>query len=232
MNGIDVSHHNGFVDWSKVKAAGVEFAMIRCGYCGYDGLITKGLDSQFYANLVGCVLNSIPFGVYVYSYAANPAAARLAASEVIRLCKGNPVSFPIAIDMEERALYDVSRRFDNTRIVASFCDEIERLGAYASYYCDLDFRTNRLVAADLYFYDCWLAYWKSVDLPQDVVPHGIWQHSNKGAVDGIIGNVDLNISYKDYPSIIAKMADKGAVVNDRFSRLIFELREVISRYES
>ena len=156
--GIDVSKHNGKIDWAKVKAAGVQFAMLRAGYGRYD----NQKDERFEANYKGATAAGIPVGAYHYSYATTAEQAKQEAEVFLGWIKGKTLSYPVAFDIEDKkqANLGVSLISD---IIRAFCETVEAAGY-------------------------------------------LWQYSSKGSVDGVSGNVDMNIAYKDYPSIIAGMS--------------------------
>ena len=111
--------------------------------------------------------------------------------------------YPVCLDIEDRTMLSLSNR-QRTDIVKAFCSEIEKAGYYAMFYCNLNWLNNYLYKDELLSkYDLWLAQW-CVGKPS--VPCGIWQKSDKGSINGISGNVDIDIAYKNYPEI---MKSKG-----------------------
>ena len=196
--GIDVSKHNGTIDWAKVKAAGVQFAMLRAGYGRYD----NQKDEQFEANYKGATAAGIPVGAYHYSYATTAEQAKREAEVFLGWIKGKTFTYPVAFDIEDakQANLGVSLISD---IIRTFCETVEAAGYYVVVYANKDWLTNRIDADCKSRYDIWLAQWTSE--PTYTGSYGMWQYSSKGSVDGVSGNVDMNIAYKDYPSIIAGM---------------------------
>ena len=196
--GIDVSKHNGTIDWAKVKAAGVQFAMLRAGYGRYN----NQKDEQFEANYKGATAAGIPVGAYHYSYATNAEQAKQEAEVFLGWIKGKTLTYPVAFDIEDKkqANLGVSLISD---IIRTFCETVEAAGYYVVVYANKDWLTNRIDADCKSRYDIWLAQWTSE--PTYTGSYGMWQYSSKGSVDGVSGNVDMNIAYKDYPSIIAGM---------------------------
>lgn len=197
--GIDVSKWNSEIDWQEVKADGVEFAMLREGYGKKN---PNQIDKRFKENYNGAKAAGIPVGVYHYSYADSVADAKAEAQFCLENIKGMQLEYPIAFDLEDKEQLKLNNR-QRTDIVKAFCSEIEKAGYYVVLYCNLNWWNNYLIKDELKKYDLWLAQW-SVAKPS--VECGIWQYSDCGKIDGINGNVDLNISYKDYPSI---MKSKG-----------------------
>ena len=197
--GIDVSKHQGTIDWAKVKAAGVQFAMLRAGYGRYD----NQKDEQFEANYKGATAAGIPVGAYHYSYATTAEQAKQEAEVFLGWIKGKNLTYPVAFDIEDKkqANLGVSVISD---IIRAFCETVEAAGYYVVVYANKDWLTNRIDADCKSRYDIWLAQWTSE--PTYTGSFGLWQYSSKGSVDGVSGNVDMNIAYKDYPSIIAGMS--------------------------
>lgn len=196
--GIDVSKHNGTIDWAKVKAAGVQFAMLRAGYGRYD----NQKDEQFEANYKGATAAGIPVGAYHYSYATTAEQAKQEAEVFLGWIKGKNLTYPVAFDIEDKkqANLGVSVISD---IIRAFCETVEAAGYYVVVYANKDWLTNRIDADCKSRYDIWLAQWTSK--PTYTGSYGMWQYTSDGAVDGIAGRVDMNIAYKDYPSVIAGM---------------------------
>lgn len=197
--GIDVSKWNGVINWNKVKAAGKDFAFVRLGYCGYGGDVT--LDPMFHANAAGALAAGLGVGAYLFSYAQNAAAAQAAAADTLDLIQGYQITYPVVFDMEDSTSmkYSSMSRADNTAIAGGYLSIIEDAGYYAMLYASRSFLTDCLDMGQLP-YDVWVAQWgEKCTYPES---YGIWQYSETGRVDGIDGNVDLNIAYKDYPSII------------------------------
>lgn len=205
MKGIDVSTWQGTIDWAKVKAAGIQFAIIRAGY----GKST--IDQQFKRNISECNRLGIPCGVYWFSYALTAADARREADACIAAVKPYKLEFPVVYDLE----YDTVRYAKQngvtinkalaTEMVKAFCGRVEELGYYAMNYCNNDYASRMLDMAALSRFDLWYAWYNSTCDRKDA---GVWQYSSSGQVAGIAGNVDMNIANKDYPAII-----RGAGLN-------------------
>ncbi|MDO4199851.1 MAG: GH25 family lysozyme [Clostridia bacterium] len=200
IRGIDVSKWNGNINWKKVKNAGISFAIVREGYGKKD---PKQIDKKFKENINGAKSVGIPTGVYHYSYADSVEDAVNEAHFCLENIQGLKLEYPIVFDIEDKEQLKLDNR-QRTDIVKAFCGEIEKNGYYAMFYCNANWLRNYLYKDELLSkYDLWLAQW-DVDVPY--VSCGIWQKSDKGHIDGISGNVDLNVAYKDYASI---MKSKG-----------------------
>lgn len=205
--GIDVSVWQDVIDWPKVKASGVEFAMIRVGYGSSNGDSCK-LDKCFKANIDGALAAGVDAGVYFYSYAKSAAAAAKEAAWVLEQLKpySGRLTYPVAYDLEDPSQKDLGRSV-LTAMVVAFEETIEDGGYYAMFYSNLDWCKNRLNMQDLAAYDLWLAQWASK--PTDTLKFGIWQSSSNGSVPGINGRVDTDTAYKDYPAIIKRAGLNG-----------------------
>lgn len=195
--GIDVSKWQGEIDWDKVKNAGVEFAIIRAGYRGsVTGTIVE--DPYFQANMKGAAASGIPVGVYFFTQAVNEVEAVEEASAVLKLVQQYQLEYPIFIDTEGAGGKGRADNLDvetRTLVCEAFCRTIENGGYRAGVYASRNWYNNKLETARLdNDYYIWLAEYRSVPLYQGY--YQMWQHSSKGKVDGINGNVDLNIAYE------------------------------------
>lgn len=195
MKGIDVSVHNGDIDWGKVKADGIDFAILRAGY----GKLAKQKDAKFEDNYKGAKAAGIPVGAYWYSYATTPDEAKLEAEVCVSILKGKQYEFPIFFDQEEKTTLDTGKA-NCSEMIRAFCDVLEANGYWVGLYTSRSCLTTHIEDDIKKRYALWAAEW-SDKLRYDG-PVGIWQHSEKGKVDGITGNVDLDIGYKDYPTMI------------------------------
>lgn len=194
--GMDVSRYQGDIDFGKVKAAGIEFVMLRAGY-GWENP-ERQTDSKFRQNYSGAVQAGLPCGAYHYSYAKTPREAELEADFFLRIIAGCRFGYPVAFDLEDKSQLNLSRE-TLTAIAEAFCGRVEKAGYYVCLYTNPDWIKNRLDLERLKRYDLWLAHY--ADRP-GVNGVGMWQYSDTGRVDGISGNVDLNIAYRDYPAVM------------------------------
>lgn len=194
--GIDVSKWNGEIDWDKVRSAGVEFAIIRAGY---RGSVTGSLveDPYFAANIKGATASGMPVGVYFFTQAVNEVEAVEEASAVLKLVKEYNLDYPIFIDTEGAGGNGRADGLDvetRTLVCEAFCRTIVNAGYSAGVYGSRNWYNNRLYADRLdNDYCIWLAEYRSVPLYQGY--YQIWQYTSQGKVDGISGNVDMNVSY-------------------------------------
>ena len=194
--GIDVSKWQGEIDFQKAKNDGVEFVIIREGYGKKSPL---QVDKMFKSNYEGAKSVGLPIGVYHYSYADSVSDAKLEAEFCLENIQGLELEYPICFDIEDKEQLKLNDR-QRTDIVKAFCQEIENAGYYTMIYCNLNWWNNYLYKEELENkYDLWLAQWQ---IGNPSVKCGIWQYSSTGHIDGINGNADLNIAYKDYPNIM------------------------------
>ena len=203
MKGIDVSAHQGNINWDAVKASGIEFAIIRISY----GQNT--IDSKAIRNIEECIRVGMPFGVYVYSYALNVNNAINEANLVIKTLAPykNKVKFPVIIDMEDADRYKAKYGMPSNDILVSICEKeclmFEDAGYYAAIYASKSWFDTKLNSSRLNRFDKWMAWWYSQASSKfDHNTYGLWQYTSSGKVNGISGNVDMNEAFKDYPSII------------------------------
>lgn len=194
--GIDVSKWNGEIDWDKVKNAGVEFAIIRAGYRGSStGSLVE--DPMFTANMKGAQASGIPVGVYFFTQAVNEVEAVEEASAVLALIREYELEYPVFIDTEGAGGNGRADELDTetrTLVCEAFCRTIENAGYQAGVYGSRNWYNNRLYTDRLDSRYCiWLAEYRSVPLYQGY--YQLWQYTSKGKIDGISGNVDMNISY-------------------------------------
>lgn len=194
LKGIDVSKYQGNIDWSQVKASGVQFAMIRGGYG------RNNVDKYFHANAKGATAAGIPIGMYWFSYAYTVDMARNEAKYAVALAKQYKITWPIAYDLE----YDTVRyaakngvtitKSMATQMAKAFCEEIKASGYIPMNYTNPDY-LNRYFDRSQLPYDTWLAQYASQASISDMT---IWQYSDSGKVPGVSGNCDVNYGYKDY----------------------------------
>lgn len=196
--GIDLSKYQGAADFSKIKASGVEFAMLRCGYRSYgSGILTE--DSSFKTYASDASDNDIKIGVYFFSQAINTNEAREEAKFVIDMVRPYKISYPIAIDIEEvkdeYRQQNLSKK-ELTDVIITFCDEIKKAGYTPMIYSNIRCFAGKVDLTRLEDYEKWFAGYDST--PYYPYAMSMWQYTDSGTVDGIEGNVDLDISYKTW----------------------------------
>ena len=202
--GIDVSSWQGKPDWTKVKKSGVEFAILRIHQ-------KNGSDTSFEHNYKGCKANAIPVGGYKYSYALTQAQALEEAEDTLSVLAGRGLDFPVFYDLEwnsQRKLGSASIE----KIAETFLNRIKKAGYKVGIYCNMDWH-QKVLTEKLRKYDLWIARYPADDngtIQERLRPDiGVgWQHSSKGKVSGISGNVDMNVFYKNYTEDKEKKVDK------------------------
>lgn len=201
FKGIDISSWQKNIDFNRVKNSGIDFAIIRSSF----GWFTE--DNEFRNHVKGCEAVGLPYGLYHYSYALNLNQAKTEVEGLIRLAKSCNPTYPIILDMEDADGYKKNNGFPSketlVQICEYFCDQLEKAGFYAMIYASKSWFDTYLNDARLNRFDKWLAHWY---IAEPSMSCGIWQYTDKGSVDGINGNVDMNYAYKDYPAIIKGMS--------------------------
>lgn len=213
--GVDVSNHNGDIDINKIKKAGYDFVMIRCGF-GDD--ITSQDDKRFESNVKKCEDAGMPWGVYLYSYALTVDEAKSEVAHTLRLLKGKKPSLPVAFDMEDADGYKNKYGMPSNKTLVNICKTylkgIKDAGYYPMLYASLSWFKNQLNDEELLnTYDIWLAQWNDECTYQGKTL-GIWQYGGEtnyidgNSIDGI-GVIDKNFCYKDYPLLIKNQGYNG-----------------------
>lgn len=209
LKGVDLSKHNGIVDFSQLKDV-VDFVIIRGGY----GSLDKQKDEQFERNYSECKKYGIPVGMYLYSYAQNLTNAENEANFILRLIKDKQFEYPIIFDFEDPSQTGLTKQ-ERTDIAFKVLETVENAGNYVMLYANRNWLTTKLDMTRLNRFDTWLAEWVSANYfevsqkPKYTGNYGIWQFTSKGSVKGVQGNCDLNFAYKDYPNIIKRNGFNG-----------------------
>lgn len=186
--GIDVSKHNGQIDFAKVKKAGYSFVIIRCGY-GQD--ISAQDDFMFEKNYQNAKKAGLKVGVYIYSYAKSKVMAQGEARHVLRLIKGKELDLPIYIDCEEKGTEPYAKN-----CAKAFCDYLEKKGYFCGVYANTYWHNKYLKGIEDK-YTFWEANYGSNDgkINSDIKAD-IHQYTSRGCVDGIKGAVDINVLHR------------------------------------
>lgn len=201
IKGIDLSTYNKVTDWEAVKNSGVVFAMLRAGYRGYSkgGLVE---DEKFIKNAQGAYDAGINLGVYFVTQAITTEEAVEEADYVLSLMKeaGVPFTWPVALDLEDAASLEARTAMlskeARTDIIIAFCDRIKEAGYTPMLYSAIRWYMDEMDLAKLTDYDKWFAqYFNRPFFPYEFQ---MWQYTSSGVVEGIDGNVDLNICFKNY----------------------------------
>ena len=187
--GIDVSNHQGTVDWNKVKAAGIDFAILKVGP------VYGKPDDSFERNAAECERLGIPYGVYYYSYARSVEDANKEADRTLAWLGGHHPSLPVYYDLEDSyILQDPDFSKDKlTQIAQAFCNRMEAVGFKSGIYANLNWLNNYLNSPSLSGYDHWVAQynWRC----DYAGSYSFWQYSSSGNVPGVNGRCDMNYCF-------------------------------------
>ncbi len=187
--GIDVSKWQGSIDWDKVAASGVDFAIIRAGY----GSSASQKDTKFEANYKAAKAAGIMVGVYWYSYATTKSGAKKEAAACLEVLNGKELDLPVYFDQEyEKSILALSTS-TRTTLCKTFANAIKDAGYLPGIYASSSWFKSQLNASELTDYSIWTAQYASkCTCPVD---YDIWQYSSSGSVSGISGKVDMNYMY-------------------------------------
>lgn len=200
--GIDVSRWQGDVDWGKVKASGVDFAILKCG--GSDDAGGPYVDRCFEMNYVRAKAAGVNVGVYWFTDAKTRGEAIRDAEYCLSIIKGKQLEYPIFFDYERNLGLGITAISD---ICDKFCARIEEAGYFAGIYASKAHLLSCMTKSIRDRYAIWVAqYYHECTYEGQ---YGIWQYSSEGTIDGIAGKVDLDICYIDYPKIIKEKQLNG-----------------------
>ncbi len=199
--GIDVSSHQGDIDWEEVASDGIEFAIIRIGYRGYGsaGIICE--DDKSEENMTNAVAAGLKVGVYFYSQATSTEEAQEEAEFILNIIEKYDIDYPVVFDWENEP--DITMRTDNmtgdeiTDCAVSFCNTVKSAGYTPAIYLNLSNAYNQYDLSRIKQYTLWYAQHEG-EQPDMYYNYTIWQYTDTGIVDGIDGYVDLNISFSDF----------------------------------
>ena len=202
LKGIDVSVHNGSINWNQVKNDGVQFAILRAGY-GREASQKDQRFEEYYANVKAV---GMPVGCYWYSYATGVEEAKIEAQVCLSIIKGKQFEYPVYFDLEEQKAFATGKS-NCSAMVRAFCGELEKAGYFAGLYMSRS-PFNSYMEDDIRTkYALWLAeYGSQLNYSGSV---GMWQKSSTGRVPGISGNVDMNECYINYPKRIQSAGLNG-----------------------
>lgn len=190
--GLDLSTHNGYVDFNLLKQNGIDFVILRLGWIGNKENHT--IDSKFESYYNSAKRVGLKVGCYVYSYVETSKAMTSAINWVRNKIQGKSFEYPIFLDLEDDQISYIDKK-SMTNLAIQFCQSFENSGIYAN----KNWFNNKLDINQLLNYKIWLAEWNknnyTVDFRVD-----IWQYTSDGTISGISGRVDMNYSYIDVSS--------------------------------
>ncbi|MCH5325338.1 MAG: hypothetical protein J1E39_08990 [Eubacterium sp.] len=209
IKGIDVSYYQDkYIDWNKVKASGIKFAMVRSSYGYIDEDSPSTADKYFHQNVTGAIKAGLDVGVYHYCYAETVEGARDEARFVLSLIKGYDINYPIVIDIEDDwYVRNGYTKAELTAITEAFCDEIKDAGYLPMVYSYANWLSNQMNMSDLNDYAVWVAH-VGVSQPSYSGRYFMWQYSWEQTVNGIADkdgkllDVDGDYSYVDFAKYI------------------------------
>lgn len=200
---IDVSRYQGTIDWAKVAAAGYKGAMLKTVSTNpkmskrADGLY---IDPTFERNYRNARAAGLDVGAYYYTYATSEAMADAELALVREAVRGKELTMPVCVDVEENKLKPMTT-LDLTNVVAYALEQVEAMGFYAQLYTYTGYSYELDMQRMAGRWDVWLADYTGKTPKVDYIYHA-HQHTSKGSVPGITGNVDLNVTTRNYPKII------------------------------
>lgn len=202
---VDVSRYQNEIDWAQVAAAGYKGAMLKTVSTNRklskraDGLY---IDPTFETNYRNARAAGLDVGVYYYTYATSEAMADAELALVREAVRGKELTMPVCVDVEENKLKQLST-LDLSNLTAYALERVERMGFYAQLYTYTGYKYELDMARLSSRWDVWLADYTG-KTPKVDFKYNAHQHTSKGAVPGISGNVDLNVTTINYPKIISK----------------------------
>lgn len=208
MKGLDISSYQKGINFDVIKSADIEFLIIRAGFTGWGTGVNYNKDSCFENFYKQAKEVDIPVGAYWYSCANTKEKGIAEARFMYENClKGKQFEFPIYIDVEDTH-HQVNNKRGVTDAIIGFCEYLENLGYYVGIYAsDISGFQDKMYLNELNAYDKWVARYGSE--PKYVLQYGMWQSTSSGKINGYNGNLDCNISYKDYSSIIKNKGLNG-----------------------
>lgn len=215
IKGIDVSKHQGNIDWKKVKADGIEFAIIRLGYGGSAPV----KDERFEENYKNAKANGLKVGTYLYSYADSESDLIKEYEAVISWLGGRVLDLPVYFDVEDKKMSVLSKSV-LSNYVKTFCDKIENAGYWAGIYASKNWLENKLNMITLKDYTVWVAQWSSNCTYQG--SYAMWQYTSDGSVDGINGRVDMNYQVKELGGKIGTISSSNKKSNEEIANEVIE----------
>lgn len=232
MKGIDVSKYQKNINWKLVKGDGVDLAIIRAGYG------RSGIDEKFESNIKGCIENEIAIGIYWFIYAVNEQEAVKNADKCHSLIAPykDKITMKVWCDFEYDTDYYARKqgviftKAARTKIIKAFCKRMKENGYEVGVYANPDYINNKF--EDLSEYPLWLAWYTNNEAKAKAYNPLIWQHSSKGSVNGIKGNVDLDIYYgkleEEKPTtILESMEIKKGDLN-QFSQIVCNIKTALN----
>lgn len=221
--GIDLSEHQGTVNFDKLKASGIDFVLLRAGF-GSANKYPEQYDARFEEYYQKAKSAGLGVGAYWYSYAENADMAADEAASFLAALKGKQFDYPVYIDLEEDNIAHLLGKAAYSSIAAKILSTVESHGYWVGIYASLYYLSDRLDMSKLSRYAVWCAQWNNVCEYENA---GIWQYTNEHSVNGVAGKVDADYAYYDYPSQIkAKGLNGYAKKSDNRDLILSKLEQI------
>ena len=204
-HGIDVSYYQGDIDFGKVKESGFSFVIIKAGSTGF------GADENFERYYKDAQDAGLDIGCYYYTYSTTVDSVKADADELLKIIKGKSFSYPVFLDLEDENIQSADLIKSNTGMINAFCQKVKRGGYYPGVYTSTSVYYNYINSETLADkWDFWIASYDDHTYNSDVYhkDFSMWQYSNAGVISGIDAEVDLDVSYVNYPDLIKEFKDK------------------------
>lgn len=186
---IDISQHQAYIDFAKVKASGIKDVIIRVGWIGNKNNHT--IDTYFESYYQKAVEYGFNIGFYVYSYCTSLETLKSGIEWLLKQIKSKKANLPVFLDLEDKQIYNIGKNV-LTRQAIEFCNTIQENGFKSGVYANKYWFENKIDIKQLLDYKIWLAEWNGKENHTLKYKVDLWQYTSKGKVNGITGNVDLN----------------------------------------
>ena len=202
IKGIDVSKHNGKIDFKKVKDSGIDFVIIRIGYGGS----APQKDERFEENYKNAKANGLKVGTYLYSYANSDSDVEAEVKAILKWLDGKTFDLPFYLDVEDNKTQGKLSVNELTNYVYNICERIEKAGYFTGIYASKNWLETKLDMNKLNRFTVWLAQWSANPTYQGA--YAMWQYTSDGSVNGISGRVDMNYQVKELGGNLNKVSNK------------------------
>ena len=202
IKGIDVSKHQGTIDWKKVKASGIEFAILRIGYGGSAPV----KDERFEENYKNAKKAGLKVGTYLYSYANSESDVKAETNAILKWLNGKSFELPFYLDVEDSKTQGGLSVSELTSYVYEICENVEKAGYFTGIYASKNWLETKLNMNKLNRFTIWLAQW--TNSPTYKGSYAMWQYTSNGKIDGIGGRVDMNYQLKELGGNLKKTDNK------------------------
>ena len=202
IKGIDVSKHNGKIDFKKVKDSGIQFVIIRIGYGG--SVPVK--DERFEENYKNAKANGLKIGTYLYSYANSDSDVEAEVKAILKWLDGKNFDLPFYLDVEDNKTQGKLSVNELTNYIYNICEKVEKAGYFTGIYASKNWLETKLDMNKLNRFTIWLAQWTTNPTYQGT--YAMWQYTSDGSVNGINGRVDMNYQVKELGGNLNKVSNK------------------------